>query len=132
LDKKHETLNVQETNSKEKYLIGKYDIEVLTIPRFTFENIEIEQSETTTINIPNTGTANILLPSKGYGGIYRFKGNLWEQVYNFNENTQRINLHLLPGNYKVVFRSRAAKQYMYTREKDFKVRSGKSELIKLY
>ena len=132
LDKKHETLNVQETNSKEKYLIGKYDIEVLTIPRFTFKNIEIEQSETTTINIPNTGTANILLPSKGYGGIYRFKGNLWEQVYNFNENTQRINLHLLPGNYKVVFRSRAAKQYMYTREKDFKVRSGKSELIKLY
>ena len=98
----------------------------------TIEDIEIEQSETTTINIPNTGTANILLPSKGYGGIYRFKGNLWEQVYNFNENTQRINLHLLPGNYKVVFRSRAAKQYMYTREKDFKVRSGKSELIKLY
>ena len=45
------TCNVQETNSKEKYLIGKYDIEVLTIPRFTFENIEIEQSETTTINI---------------------------------------------------------------------------------
>ena len=126
------TLHVQETNTKQKYLTGKYDIEVLTIPRFTIEDIEIKQSETTTINMPNTGTANILLPSKGYGGIYRFKDNLWEQVYPIDDNTQRIKLYLLPGNYKIVFRSKAAKQYMYTGEKEFKVQSGKSELIKLY
>ena len=49
-----------------------------------------------------------------------------------NENKQRLILYLLPGNYKVIFRSKSAKQYMYTTEKDFKVRSGKSELIKLY
>ena len=126
------TLHVQETNTKQKYLTGKYDIEVLTIPRFTIEDIEIKQSETTTINMPNTGTANILLPSKGYGGIYRFKDNLWEQVYPIDDNMQRIKLYLLPGNYKVVFRSKSAKQYMYTGEKEFKVQSGKSELIKLY
>ena len=48
------------------------------------------------------------------------------------ENKQRLTLYLLPGNYKVIFRSKSAKQYMYTTEKDFKVRSGKSELIKLY
>ncbi|MDP7244786.1 MAG: VWA domain-containing protein [Flavobacteriales bacterium] len=126
------TLHVQETNTKQKYLTGKYDIEVLTIPRFTIKGIEIKQSKTTTINMPNTGTANILLPSKGYGGIYRFKDNLWEQVYPINDNIQRIKLYLLPGNYKIVFRSRSAKQYMYTNEKDFKVQSGKSKLIKLY
>ena len=126
------TLHVQETNTKQKYLIGKYDIEILTIPRFTIEDIEIKQSETITINIPNTGTANILLPSKGYGGIYRFKDNLWEQIYPIDDNIQRIKLYLLPGNYKIVFRSKAAKQYIYTGEKEFKVQSGKSELIKLY
>jgi Ca-activated chloride channel family protein len=126
------TLHVQQTNTKQKYLTGKYDIEVLTIPRFTIEDIEIKQSETTTINMSNTGTANILLPSKGYGGIYRFKDNLWEQVYPIDNNMQRIKLYLLPGNYKIVFRSKSAKQYMYTGEKEFKVQSGKSELIKLY
>ena len=126
------TLHVQETNTKQKYLTGKYDIEMLTIPRFTIEDIEIKQSETTTINMSNTGTANILLPSKGYGGIYRFKDNVWEQVYPIDDNIQRIKLYLLPGNYKVVFRSKSAKQYMYTGEKEFKVQSGKSELIKLY
>jgi len=129
---KSTTLHVQETNTKQKYLTGKYDIEVLTIPRFIIEDIEIKQSETITISIPNTGTANILLPSKGYGGIYRFKDNLWEQVYPIDDTTQRIKLYLLPGNYKIVFRSKAAKQYMYTGEKEFKVQSGKSELIKLY
>ena len=129
---KSATLHVQETNTKQKYLTGKYDIEVLTIPRFIIEDIEIKQSETITINIPNTGTANILLPSKGYGGIYRFKDNLWEQVYPIDDKTERIKLYLLPGNYKIVFRSKAAKQYMYTTEKEFKVQSGKSELIKLY
>ena len=110
------TLHVQETNTKQKYLTGKYDIEVLTIPRFTIEDIEIKQSETTTINMPNTGTANILLPSKGYGGIYRFKDNLWEQVYPIDDNMERIKLYLLPGNYKIVFRSKSAKQYKYNKE----------------
>ena len=132
LKDKHETLHVQNINTKQKYLVGKYDIEVLTVPRLIIEGVEIKQSENTIISIPNTGTANILLPSKGYGGIYRFKDNMWEQVYSIDQNTQKVKLYLLPGNYKVVFRSKAAKQYMYTREKDFKIQSGKSGLIKLY
>ncbi len=82
--------------------------------------------------MPETGTANILLPSKGYGGIYRYKNNLWEMIYPIDDNIQRVKLYLLPGNYKIVFRSKGAKQYMYTNETEFKVQSGKSELIKLY
>jgi Ca-activated chloride channel family protein len=69
---KSATLHVQETNTKQKYLTGKYDIEVLTIPRFIIEDIEIKQSETITINIPNTGTANIpLFPSVRHKGFWR-------------------------------------------------------------
>jgi hypothetical protein len=60
------------------------------------------------------------------------KDNKLELIYNLDENKQRLTLYLLPGNYKVIFRAKAAKQYIYTTEKDFKVRSGKSELIKLY
>lgn len=131
-DGEHQTLHVQNTNTTQKYLTGKYDIEVLTIPRFQIENVEIKQSELTSITLPSTGIANIILPSKGYGGIYQFKENIWEQIYSINENTEKLNLHLLPGNYKVVFRSKAAKQYMYTKEQNFKIISGKSELIRIY
>ncbi len=129
---KTETLHVQETNTEQKFLTGKYDIEVLTLPRFTIKDVEVKQSELTIISLPTTGTTNILLPSKGYGGIYLSKNDKLELVYNFDTNKQRFNLHLLPGNYKIIFRAKSAKQYMYTNEKNFKVRSGKSELIKLY
>ena len=47
------------------------------------------------------------------------------------EQTQH-RLTLLPGNYKVVFRAKSAKQYLYTNEKSFKLKSGQSELIKIY
>ena len=132
LKDQHHTLNVQTTNTKQKYLIGKYDVEVLTTPRLIIEDVKIKQSAVAEIKIPNTGIANILLPSKGYGGIYEFKDNLWQQIYSVDDNTQKVKLYLLPGNYKLVFRAKSAKQYMYTREKKFKVQSGKSELIKLY
>jgi Ca-activated chloride channel family protein len=127
-----ETLNVQETNSKQRYLTGKYDIEVLTLPRFLIEDVEIKQSKTTTLTLPSTGTVSIILPSKGFGGVYLIKNNKLELIYNLDENKQRLTLYLLPGNYKIVFRSKSAKQYIYTNEKEFKVQSGKSELIKLY
>ncbi|MBC8265905.1 MAG: VWA domain-containing protein [Flavobacteriales bacterium] len=127
-----QTLNVQETNTKQKYLTGKYDIEVLTLPRFLIKDVEIQQSKLTTLSLPTSGIANILLPSKGYGGVYLSKNDKLELIYNIDENKQKLRLHLLPGNYKIIFRAKAAKQYMFTREQNFKIRSGKSELIKLY
>ena len=126
------TLNIQETNSKQKYLTGKYDIEVLTLPRFSINDVEVTQSGLATYTIPSTGIANIILPSKGYGGVYLLEDNKLKLIYNFDGNKQRYNLHLLPKNYKVVFRSKSSKQYEYTKEKDFRVRSGESKLIKLY
>ena len=51
-------------------LIGRYDIELLTLPRKKFYDVEVNQSTKTTYSIPTPGLANILLPSKGYGGLY--------------------------------------------------------------
>ena len=125
------TLHVQKINDIEKYLIGKYDIEVLTLPRFKFP-VEILPIETAQYSIPTPGLANIILPSKGYGGLYLKNGDQLEQIYRFNNEKKNHRLTLLPGYYKVVFRARAAKEYLYTKEKDFIIKSGKSELIKIY
>ena len=35
-----------------------------------FEDVKIEQNTKTTYTIPTPGIANIILPSKGYGGLY--------------------------------------------------------------
>ena len=41
----------------------------LTLPRMYFEDVKIEQNKIT-YTIPTPGIANIILPSKGYGGLY--------------------------------------------------------------
>ena len=126
------TLHVQEINTVENYLIGRYDIELLTLPRKKFIDVEINQSTKTTYTIPTPGIANILLPSRGYGGVYLQNKDELEQIYHFKGNSLQHKLTLLPGNYKVVFRAKSAKQYIYTNEKSFKLKSGQSELIKIY
>ena len=126
------TLHVQVINETEKYLTGRYDIEMLTLPRQKFYDVEIIQSSTTTYTIPTPALANITLPAKGYGGVYLKNGDRLEQIYPFNGNKSQHRLTLLPGNYKVVFRALAAKEYIYTKEKDFKLKSGQSKLIKFY
>ena len=125
-------LHVQEINTVEKYLIGKYDIELLTLPRKKFYDVEVNQSTITNYLIATPGLANILLPSKGYGGLYVKNGDKMEQIYHFKGEKSQHRLTLLPGNYKVVFRPISAKNHIYTREESFKLRSGKSELIKIY
>ena len=129
---KTNTLHVQETNTYEKYLVGKYDIEVLCLPRINFTDIEIKQNYESLLPIPQPGIVNIILPSKGYGGLYVFNGDSLEQIYYFKAKKIQHKLTLLPGNYKVIFRAESAKHYIYTNEKSFKLKSGQSELIKIY
>jgi len=126
------TLHVQEVNTSEKYLVGTYDVEVLSLPRLIYTDIDIKQSTEARLPIPPPGLANIILPSRGYGGLYVKDGDNFNLIYPFNGNKSKHKLTLLPGNYKVVFRALGAKEYIYTKEKDFKLKSGKSKLIKLY
>ena len=125
------TLNIQSINEVEEYLIGKYDIELLTLPRQKFYNIEILPIEATVLYPPNPGLANIVLPSKGYGGLYDANDDQLEQIYHFKGDKTDYKLTLLPGKYKVVFRAIGAKAYIYTIEKSFTIQSGKSKLIKI-
>jgi len=125
------TLHVQDINSIEKYLIGNYDIELLTLPRKKFFDVVVSQSTKTTYVIPTPAIVNIILPSRGYGGVFLQNKDKVEQIYYFKANKLQHKLTLLQGNYKVVFRSKSAKQYIYTNEKSFKLKSGETKLIKI-
>lgn len=130
---KTNTLNVQQFGSTEKYITGLYDLEVLTLPRIYIEDVEINQSTTTTISIPLPGIAVIDKKAAGYGGIYSETNNKLDFVYNFRENTlDRETIVLQPGNYRVIFRSKYSNKAAFTVEKRFTVISGKSVNVKLY
>ena len=92
----HATLNVQQFKEQEKYLIGKYQLEILTLPRITIDDVEIGQSKTTEVIIPVPGLAVITLPSKGFGSLYVDTGKELEWILNLNTNSQQETLILQP------------------------------------
>ena len=127
-----ETINVQNINTTQKYLTGFYDIELLTLPRQYFNNIRINQNQLTRLQLPSTGLVNILLPANGYGGVYLNDGDKLTEIYKFNGESNQYKLTLLPGKYTVIYRAKSSKKYIYTNEETFVIKSGKSQLIKIY
>ena len=126
-----QTLNIQKIKASQKYLTGKYDIEVLSIPRLNINGVDIKQSHTTTVQIPLPGILSISFASVGYSQILKDNNGILESVYNFNENALQENLQLLPGKYKVIYRPKSAKETIYTQEQSFTIESGKSVSVKL-
>lgn len=129
---KAQTLNVQQNGSTEKYLVGNYDLEILSIPRVSVENIKIEQSVTTNIEIPRPGIANFSLASSGFGSIYVETQDTLKWVYNLDQNMTQQNIIMQPGDYRVVYRPKNTKQSVYTTNKKFTIKSGSSQKIILY
>ncbi|MCW3083005.1 MAG: cobaltochelatase subunit [Bacteroidetes bacterium] len=127
-----QTLTVQQFNSTEKYIVGKYDIEVLTLPRVKLNKIDVGQSKTTTVEIPQSGSATIVKPSEGPGSLYLEENNKLVWVCNLNSNALQETIVLQPGKYRVEYRPRNARESIYTIEKRFKVDSGISTPVKLY
>ena len=126
------TINTQKINSEIKYLAGTYSLEVLTIPRLYIDNVEIQQSTTTKVDIPRPGIANFSLSTSGYGSIYKETADTLQWIYNLNETQLRQNLIILPGDYRVVFRAKNSRDSKYTIDKRFKIKSGASKKITLF
>ena len=116
-----ETLNTQYFNQMEKYLVGKYDMEVLCLPRLYISNVEVSQNKTTSVEIPAPGIAVIQKSTDGYGSIYVEKDNKLEWVYNLKESNLNESVILQPGFYRIFFRSKYLSKSIYTIEKCFKV-----------
>lgn len=123
------TLNLQDFNEKERYIVGKYDLEILTLPRIYLENVDIAQSKTTTIRIPRPGLVTLVSNNLGYGSIYSEDAGRMEWIYNLDESLTKETVVLQPGRYKVVFRPKASRETIYTIEKTFSVVSGESSII---
>lgn len=126
------TLVMVDIGSTTKLITGKYDLEILTLPRIYMSNVDISQSKTTNITIPQAGTVSIFKPAEGTGQIFLEEKNTLTWVCNLDQKRTNENLVLQPGNYRVVFRSTAAKETIYTKEQKFKVDAGGQTTVKLY
>lgn len=127
-----QTLHVQQLNATEKYIVGKYDLEILTLPRIKLSKVDIGQSKTTTIEIPLSGSVSISKISEGPGSLFVEQDNKQVWVCNLNSNLLQETVILQPGRYRIEYRPKNAKESIYTVERFFKIESGISTTVKLY
>jgi Ca-activated chloride channel family protein len=127
-----ETLNIQNFGSTQKYLTGAYDLEVLTLPRLHTDSVVIRQNHTTLIEIPQPGILALRRYTDGYGSLLIERNNQLELIYTLPQSKDlNENLLLLPGDYRIVYRSKWADKSFYTVEERFTITSGKTTEIKL-
>jgi Ca-activated chloride channel homolog len=125
-----ETLNFQSLNTQDKYIVGKYDLEFLTLPRLYMKDIEIRQSKSTTITIPNSGFLSVAKRG-GPCQILELKDGKETWVCNINSEKGAYRLKLLPGKYKIVYRFEAAISIANSVERIVTITPGYEEFIEL-
>ena len=125
------TINHQELGSTQKYLIGKYEMEVFTLPR-TYKKFEINEYKTTTIDIAASGTLDLKNPKLYVGQIFVKRDNeSYEWVCNLNAKLRTQKWQLQPGNYKIIYREKEQFSTAYTNEKTFNIKSLNTNYLKL-
>ncbi len=126
------TINLQFMETSEKYLVGRYDLEVPVFPLIYLRDVEIRQSYTTTVQIPEPGIVHISAKRPGYGALFQLtSGGGQEWVLNIRPGIVRQDYYLQPGTYRIVFRRADLKSTMQTQVRDFVIKSGLSELVEL-
>jgi Ca-activated chloride channel family protein len=120
------TLNVQNFTEVTRYIVGTYDLEILTKPRIYIDDVHIDQSKTTTVQIPTPGLATISSNAPGYGDILLEDKNKLRWVHRIALNSIKESVVLQPGLYRIIFRPKNSQGVIYTIEKTFRIASGTS------
>ena len=125
------TLNVQKMNVSDKYITGKYDVEVLTLPR-TYVTVDVTQSSTTYIDIPAPGSLNCKSINTIIAQVFVLRdGGVIEWVCNLDETSKSTFTQLQPGSYRVVYRQKNLHSSTYSIQKDFRINSNKTTTLNL-
>lgn len=131
LQGKTQTLNVQRINTKEKYLTGTYDLDVLTLPVTSVKNVRIEQSKTTEVQIPAPGTLTINKTFDAYGAIFTVQNSSLVKIYDLHLQEKQETIAIQPGKYRLVYRSKNARTIHTSVDKEFEILSGGSLSLRL-
>ncbi len=127
-----QTYNLQMFGQEERYITGTYTLEVLSLPRLIIPNVKITQNHATKVEVPGPGILIVKKPGLGYGSLFEDKKGQLSWVYNFrNEINHLESLYLLPGNYRIVYRTKFSNETTSSIEKRFSIKTGETISIDL-
>jgi Ca-activated chloride channel family protein len=125
------TVHVQKLNTSAKLLTGKYDLEILTLPRIFINNIQIDDNKTTHIEIPTPGILTMNKSYEYYGVLFMQEKGELKKIYDLKPALKQETIALQPGKYRIVYRAKFAKSGHNTIEKEFEILSGGSISLRL-
>ncbi len=126
------TLNVQQVSEKVKYIAGKYDLEILTMPRTYFYDVEIKPDEVKTIKILQPGHVTFTRPQLGVGAVYIDRNTDLEFVTYLPADSRKNDaLTLQPGKYVVIWRDKFQTDTEKSVSKSFEIKPGGNVFISL-
>ncbi len=125
------TINVQQINTTDKYIVGEYDVEILTLPRMT-RKVTVTQSSTSTIDIEAPGSFSYRVGREIVGQIFVVRDDgTFEWVCNLDLSSRSGQWYLQPGTYKVVYRHKDGRSADQTVEKEIRIYSNKTTSVNL-
>jgi len=130
---KKDLVHIQNIRETGKYLIGNYDLEILTLPRTNIKNVIIEYRKTTKIIVEAPGLLNIISPSFIYATIYSLnddKKEVW--IINLDTKNTTTKLAMQSGSYKIAYRSKNTFGSKFTDVKYFSITSKVATSLKLF
>lgn len=119
-------LNVQNLSQEVSYLTGKYDLEILTLPRLYLDDVTIKANDTYRVQIPSPGIVNVQKKYETVGGIFMMVKGKMEKIYDLASDTRTETIALQPGKYIIVHRQKNAGSSHSTKSENMEVRSGET------
>jgi len=126
-----ETIYAQPFNTIQEYLVGAYDIEILSVPRIYYNNIQVKQNNTTTVEIPQPGMLNFSARRDMVVSIFYMQNNKMVWVLDIGENTRQKLIKMQPGNYIAVTRAAAETRTIYSAAVEFSIKSAEITALSL-
>lgn len=125
------TINVQEMSVSDKYIVGKYKLEILTLPRI-YKTIEVTQSSTVNVNIDAPGKFSYKLSALISGQVFiKNEDGSFDWVCNIDPNSKSGLWELQPGSYILIYRQQQLKSAANTMQTEFRINSNKTTSINL-
>jgi Ca-activated chloride channel family protein len=114
-----------------KYIVGKYDVEIFTIPRI-YRSIEVGQSMVCSVDIEAPGQLEYSFTKPMVAQLFQQnKTGFWACIHTFSDILTKDKLLVQPGTYKMVYRPKDMKSSGYTNEKTLTINANKTTSITL-
>ncbi|HOY38658.1 MAG: VWA domain-containing protein [Bacteroidales bacterium] len=126
-----ETIHVLDAEKEQYYIVGLYNLEVLTLPRIYIDAVEVKQDVQKTLRIAQPGRVIINFKSPVYGSLLFENGDVLTNIYDFIPDRVVYNLRLQPGYYRIIFRDKNQRKTEKSLEQKVRVKSGETYIFNL-